>query len=362
MSTPIQAAAYYLFHADAVLVCAGAGMSVKPGDHGENVYISENDFAKHYPWFLRYGYKTSYEAMGLMADPDVPYEAKWALWAKHMMLQRYTFTPNDGYTALKELLTGKDTFVYTSNVDGAFERAGFDTAKLCTVQGDWSWCQCIKPCSDDSVFPSKPIIESLVPLINSETGKLPPGAAPKCPKCGGPCFGNVRGGDWFLTTPYRRQNDALRGWIADNLKQQKRLVILEIGAGFNTPTVTRFPMEAIVAQFEESVEADKTKKTTTTPTGAAIGMVSLVRLNPTEAFCNLPLKAFVPVNSGWDALILIGRAVHALKEASSQSAPPSPPPLAVPTVTQEKFYVNCLRRWGIPIGESAADRLLRGLR
>jgi hypothetical protein len=38
--------------ADAVLICAGAGRSVKAG---EMVYVDQGDFTKHYPWFNQWG-------------------------------------------------------------------------------------------------------------------------------------------------------------------------------------------------------------------------------------------------------------------------------------------------------------------
>ena len=32
-------------------------------------------------------------------------------------------------------------------------------------------------------------------------------------------------------------------------QQRRKIVVVEVGAGFNTPTVTRFPAEAIVREF-----------------------------------------------------------------------------------------------------------------
>ena len=58
-----------LDEADAVLTCAGAGMSVKVG---EMVYVNSDDFTRHYPRFTKCGYRTSYECMGLNQDPRVP--------------------------------------------------------------------------------------------------------------------------------------------------------------------------------------------------------------------------------------------------------------------------------------------------
>merc|ERR1719355_315162 len=81
-------AAKWMLEAEAVLVCAGAGMSVKSGA-GENVYGSQADFQKQYPWFCHWGYKTAYETMGLLPDGNVPLEAKWAYWAQHYHNMRW---------------------------------------------------------------------------------------------------------------------------------------------------------------------------------------------------------------------------------------------------------------------------------
>jgi NAD-dependent SIR2 family protein deacetylase len=91
---------------------------------GEMVYVCETDFAKHYPWFSKWGYEVSYEIMGLWDDHRVPVNAKWAFYAKHMDNMRWKFAPNDGYEWLHTLVASKDFFVLTSIVDGCFERAG----------------------------------------------------------------------------------------------------------------------------------------------------------------------------------------------------------------------------------------------
>lgn len=223
-----QKAARLIAAADAVLICAGAGAS---GNPGELVYTNKDDFAKHYPWLLPYGYTTAYECMGLMGDPSVPQHVKRSYFVAHAYNQRVRFQPNPAYHALLRGLKGKDTFVYTSNVDGCFERAGFD--QVYTPQGDWQYMQCSKPCTRDSWWRA-----DLAPL-DAPTKELP-----NCPRCGRPAMGNVRGGDWFLHGPHDADQDRFLEWI-DSVQN---LVVIEIGVGFNTPSVTRWPMEKICAE------------------------------------------------------------------------------------------------------------------
>jgi hypothetical protein len=86
--------------------------------------------------------------MGLHGDPRVPPEVKWGHLASHMRNMRWSFPPCGAYPALRRLLAlsqeaeGKDAstrdakeyFVHTSNVDGCFERSGFDRARVYTPQ------------------------------------------------------------------------------------------------------------------------------------------------------------------------------------------------------------------------------------
>jgi NAD-dependent SIR2 family protein deacetylase len=264
--------------ADAVLICAGAGMSVKKG---EMVYTNPDDFAAAYPWFVHWGYKTSYEVMGLGGDMSVPMTAKWALYAKHMDNMRWSFEPNSGYKTLLQLVNGKDHFVLTSNVDGCFERSGFDPSLIYTPQGEWTYLQCTQPCREDSVFPSRPYLDAILPNI-SKHGLIPEELIPRCPRCGSDMFGNVRGGSWFLHSKYERQNMALQKWLQDLFDSKKNVVILEIGAGFNTPTVTRFPMES----FARSMGTNRAR---------------LIRINPTEAKVPEDLRA-IALKEGWQVL------------------------------------------------------------
>jgi NAD-dependent SIR2 family protein deacetylase len=129
----------------------------------------------------------------------------------------------------------------TSNVDALFARNGFDPGRVCSIQGDFAFLQCYTPCSD-ALWPSEPVLARLLPEIDSATQALrDPALAPVCPRCGGQMFFNVRGGRWFVETPWRRQFELLREWVP--AASNERLLVLDIGSGFNTPSVVRWPME-----------------------------------------------------------------------------------------------------------------------
>jgi len=254
----LSKAAAWLQEADAVLICAGAGMS---GNAGEMVYTNPSDFARYYPWLLQYGYLSCYECMGMFGDPNVPEAIKRTYMVAHAWNQRYKFAPNPSYEALLAPLQamGKDYFVFTSNVDGCFERAGFDAQRIYTPQGDWSFMQCERACTRNSYWKATAQLEELAPLAPH----IPESSLPKCPKCGRGALGSVRGGSWFTHAPYDEAQDRFLEWMqtqqekavssSSGRSRRFKLAILEVGAGFNTPIVTRLPMEQICRETAEAV-------------------------------------------------------------------------------------------------------------
>ena len=285
----LSVAKRWIDEADAVLICAGAGMSVK---EGEMVYVNEQDFAEHYPFMPRWGYNTGYETMGLLPDRRVPETTKWAFWARHMHNMRWGFTPNNGYDTLLDMVKEKDYFVLTSNVDGCFETSGFDKDRIYTPQGEWTYYQCRKPCRMDAVFESRPLLDQILPHVSAE-GTIPEEMIPKCPYCGGDVFGNVRAGSSFLHTKYEHENDAIREWMDRQIQEDgKKVVVIEVGAGFNTPMVTRLPVESFVREL-----------------GADRG--HLIRINPSDPQVPSDMPA-LSIAEGWQVL-------HDIRDADSST-------------------------------------------
>ena len=72
--------------------CASAGMSVK---EGEMAHVNKDDVAKFYPYFLKWGYGSTYQCIGLKFDHSVPETVKWGYWTAHMTNQRWRLEPNE---------------------------------------------------------------------------------------------------------------------------------------------------------------------------------------------------------------------------------------------------------------------------
>jgi NAD-dependent SIR2 family protein deacetylase len=221
-----------------VLIGAGAGLSAAAGID----YTDQADFARVFPALARRGLRARYELIGF--DRWTPAQ-HWAYWATHVNNVRFGPRPHPVYARLRELTAGKDTFVITSNVDAMFTRNGFDPQRFFTPQGDYAAMQCRQPCRR-VVWPSQPAVERLLGVIEpNELVVTDATAIPACPHCGGEVFLNVRLDAGFVSEPYREQAMRLDRWLRD--APDHPLLIIEIGAGFNTPSVVRWPIEALAA-------------------------------------------------------------------------------------------------------------------
>lgn len=126
------------------------------------------------------------------------------------------------YEKLKELLQGRDYFIVTTVTDGKILESGLDPAKIVAPCGNETWRQCSKSCTKDIW----------------EMGEVPDGL---CPHCKAPLTGNTIKADQYIEEGYLPQWSVYTKWLTGTLN--KKLVILELGVGFQTPTVVRWPFE-----------------------------------------------------------------------------------------------------------------------
>jgi hypothetical protein len=90
------------------------------------------------------------------------------------------------------------------------------------------------------------VLEHLDPI----TQEADPAVVPRCPACGGSVFFNVREDATFVEAPYLEQGERCIAWIESAMREP--LLILEIGAGFNTPGVVRYPLERLASQHADA--------------------------------------------------------------------------------------------------------------
>ncbi|MGF6596297.1 NAD-dependent SIR2 family protein deacetylase [Paraburkholderia sp. GAS448] len=123
-------------------------------------------------------------------------------------------------------------FVFTSNVDGQFQKAGFDARCIVECHGTIHRLQCVEACTDET-WPA----DDFTPIVN-ETTCLLENEMPRCPHCNGLARPNIlMFGDWQWVEKHAdRQERRLATW----LESVDRLVVVEMGAGRALPTVRRF--------------------------------------------------------------------------------------------------------------------------
>ena len=236
----IQTLASRIRDAEYILIGAGAGLSADAGHD----YLESAEFLKRYPYLERVGVHCRYHSIGF----EWPAKSmEWAFYARQLEQDLYGAPPHpEPYLHLRELTDHADRWVFTSNADDLFCRLGFDPARIWTAQGTFSNLQCLRPCCDE-VWDSRPYVERLLQRVDLKTGDLTDASVvPSCPRCGGDMMLNVRGGSWFVEKPYERQCVAFQAWLRKAVEGQ--LLVIEIGAGFNTPSVIRWPCEAITAR------------------------------------------------------------------------------------------------------------------
>ena len=218
-------------NADYILIGAGAGFSTAAG-----LEYSGESFEKNFNEFIKkYDFSDLYSASFY---PFKKQEEKWAFWAKLIKLNRFN-SPLKLYKELLEAVKEKEYFVITTNVDGQFEIAGFEKEKIFAVQGDYSLLQCEAACHN-KLYNNKEMVEEWLKL--TENCEIPKELVPKCPVCGKNMEMNLRKDANFVQDEnWYKQSKNYEDFL-DKTKN-KNVVLLEIGVGFNTPGIIRFPFE-----------------------------------------------------------------------------------------------------------------------
>jgi NAD-dependent SIR2 family protein deacetylase len=237
-------AAAALDAAAALLITAGAGMGV---DSGLPDFRGDEGFWRAYPPFRALG--LSFVAL---ANPrwfrDDPHLA-WGFYGHRFNLYRAT-RPHDGFARLLRWGAGmaRGAFVFTSNVDGHFQRAGFAADRVVECHGSLDVWQCTRRCAAGPfVAPDRD-----VPVDPATFRAAEP--LPACPGCGALARPNVLlfgDGDWDGRRSLDQQR-LLGHWLDALAATPAPLAIVECGAGTAVPTVRAFG-EAVAAELSATL-------------------------------------------------------------------------------------------------------------
>ena len=233
-----------LDEADTVIIGAGAGLSTSAGF----VYTGKR-FMEHFSDFqTKYGFDDMYS--GGFYPYSTP-EEHWAYWSRYIWVNRYMDPPKPVYDDLLALVKDKDYFVLTTNVDHCFQKAGFDKKRLFYTQGDYGLFQCSEPCCQET-FENETVVKAMVE--QQRNMRIPSSLIPRCPHCGKPLTMNLRSDSRFVED---------EGWhtaahrYSEFLRRHKgmKVLLLELGVGYNTPGIIKYPFWQMTAENAKAVYA-----------------------------------------------------------------------------------------------------------
>ena len=226
---------------DYIIVGAGAGLSTAAGiDYGGKRH------EKYFGDFIeKYGFTDMYSSSFYQFETP---EEQWAYWARHIFANRFDVGKTSVYTKLLKLVENKEYFVITTNVDHQFWINGFDDERIYATQGDYGLLQCSKGCHD-KLYPNEDLVYEC--LEKTEDCRIPTELVPYCPVCGEEMDVNLRKDNYFVEDQkWHEMNEKYYDFLNGI---DGKFVFIEIGVGFNTPTIIRFPFEQMTYNNDDAV-------------------------------------------------------------------------------------------------------------
>lgn len=231
-------------NSDYILIGAGAGLSTSAGFLYDGKRFEDNfkDYIK------KYGFTDMYSA-GFYNFPTL--EEYWAYFSLYVYINRFDIEENETYLNLYNIVKDKNYFVITTNVDGRFIDSKFDKDKIFAVQGDFALFQCSKPCRQETFYNEKYIREM---IKYKKEMKIPTELIPKCPYCGRNMSMNLRADDTFVQDKnWDEQKNRYEEFL--KMSDNSKILFLELGVGFNTPSIIKYNFWRMTLNNKKSVYA-----------------------------------------------------------------------------------------------------------
>ena len=126
-------------------------------------------------------------------------------------------------------------FVFTSNVDGHFQKAGFSPERLVECHGSIQHLQCSASCTEE-IWDAE---NKVVSIDANDFRALEP--LPRCRNCSALARPNIlMFGDWlWLGHRTEAQLERFTTWLNKLVQSSANLAVIELGAGITIPTVRR---------------------------------------------------------------------------------------------------------------------------
>jgi NAD-dependent SIR2 family protein deacetylase len=228
----IERAAEVISQAEALVIGAGAGIGV---DSGLPDFRGDKGFWAAYPVF-----REAQLSFIDVANPETferDPRLAWGFYGHRLALYRAT-VPHAGFDILLKWSERmhKGTRIFTSNVDGQFQKAGFGEGGIHECHGSIHNLQCTQSCGS-AIWSAA----DFVPEVDMEQCRLL-NALPVCPKCGALARPNIMMfGDWgWQHDRSREQRVRESQWLADVAEARASIAVIELGAGTAVPSVRSF--------------------------------------------------------------------------------------------------------------------------
>ena len=277
----IKRAAKAIKESEALIITAGAGMGV---DSGLPDFRGSEGFWKAYPPLRKLNLSLSGVSTPKWFNEDPTFA--WGFFGHRYQLYKNT-NPHPGFGILKKWgdALKHGYFVYTSNVDGHFQKAGFDPERVVECHGTIHYMQLVDPTISNEIWP---VPDDIHYDINEETLKMtsplpvgPPGQDKKYP-----ARPNIKMFFDEIWVPTRKdieieKFDAFKDEIGVGKDIGVKFVLIEIGSGIAVPRVRNMGKEIIEGSGDRG---------------------TLIRINPNEPDVNdshhigLKMKALDALN------------------------------------------------------------------
>ena len=232
--TQIKKAAKLINDADYVLIGAGAGLSTAAGAKYGGRFFEEN-FSEFQEKYGKGRYMQDMYSAGFYPYPDE--ESYWGYWSKQAMLGGIELDVTPLHKTILDALADKNIFVLSTNADAQFVKAGLPEEKIFCTQGDYFHIQCRKGCHNKTYNAVKMFKQ--MDQARKDC-KVPSYMVPKCPVCGGAMDMNLRKDNYFVQDEeWYKAEQRFSDFLTE--ATDKKLVLLELGVGFNTPMIIKYP-------------------------------------------------------------------------------------------------------------------------
>jgi NAD-dependent SIR2 family protein deacetylase len=223
----IVKAAQIILSSKALVISAGAGMGV---DSGLPDFRGTQGFWKAYPPLQKLGIDFVNAANPRLFETNP--RLAWAFYGHRKNLYANT-TPHAGFGILKKWADKAQHghYVYTSNVDGAFQKAGFKSIVEC--HGSIHHVQCTELCNGIHDFN-----DSIDVDMDAFQAK---GSLPTCESCGRLARPNILmfGDGYWQDARTKLQRLDLKWWMS-TLNRDAPIALIELGAGTDIPSIRSF--------------------------------------------------------------------------------------------------------------------------